>query len=366
MVDEVENNIENEEDGFPSFLRSDNQENDINHFLDNEDNSSIPTEVPIDLGAWNDGFEDEEKSANDIDLNLDNVKLDLSSWDNIEEDSFLKNPADIDIDTEIDLDIFADTPTTEPEYNDSENLSETTSDSIIADTTELTAPAEASSDDTVLDILEPINEEDTTEVKYVDPEEYMSSNVSLEELSNEETLMEEYAEREPLAPSEGIKRSSKNLGNTFIDDLPPDESENYVSLIVPRVKHTQKMSGPDAAVVKTHKKKEQEKFMMCQKYAGKIKDIYFEFSPDCQESAFAGNAVQNSIYVNIGVSAYGWNVSFDNGINMNLADVRIFQLRNGRLPADSGTLSYGSKKLRFSKVERIVVANLPEYFTYGV
>ena len=64
MVDEVENNIENEEDGFPSFLRSDNQENDINHFLDNEDNSSIPTEVPIDLGAWNDGFEDEEKSAN--------------------------------------------------------------------------------------------------------------------------------------------------------------------------------------------------------------------------------------------------------------------------------------------------------------
>ena len=292
--------------------------------------------------------------------NLDNVKLDLSSWDDLEEDDFLKNPADIDIDTEIDLDIFADnTPQTEAdtlsELPAQETTSETNMDTILP-----------SQEDISLDWSVADSEEENKEVKYVDPEDYMSSNISLEELSTEETLMEEYAEREP-APTEGIKKSSpKSLGNTFIDDIPLGDSDNYVSLIVPRVKHTQKMSGPDAAVATTYKKKEQEKFLMCQNYAGKIKDIYFEFSADCTESAFAGNAVQNSIYVNVGTSAYGWNVSFDNGVNMNLADVRIFQLRNGRLPADSGTLSYGSKKLRFSKVERIVVANLPEYFTYGV
>ena len=59
-------------------------------------------------------------------------------------------------------------------------------------------------------------------------------------------------------------------------------------------------------------------------------------------------------------------MSFDNGVNMNLADVRTYQLRNGRLPADSGTLSYGCKKLRFSKVERIVISSRPEYFNYGI
>jgi len=40
MVDETKNNIENEEDSLPSFLRSDNQENDIDHFLDGETNVS--------------------------------------------------------------------------------------------------------------------------------------------------------------------------------------------------------------------------------------------------------------------------------------------------------------------------------------
>ena len=194
----------------------------------------------------------------------------------------------------------------------------------------------------------------------------MSSNISLEELSSDETLMEEYAERDLSIPADSIRNaSSKNLGNTFIDDLPTEDYSNTVSLLVPKIKHNKEMSGPEAAAIASYKKKEQEKFLMCQQYSGSIKDIYFEFSIECKEVAFAGNAVQNSIYVNIGISPYGWNIAFDNGINMNLADVRIYQLRNGRLPADSGTLSYGNKKLRFSKVERIVYSNIPEYFHYG-
>lgn len=63
-----------------------------------------------------------------------------------------------------------------------------------------------------------------------------------------------------------------------------------------------------------------------------MSDNYFKFSAEEASAEFNGNADQNSIYVNVGTSAYGWNVAFDNGINMNLADVREFQLRNGRLP----------------------------------
>ena len=51
---------------------------------------------------------------------------------------------------------------------------------------------------------------------------------------------------------------------------------------------------------------------------------------------------------------------------MNLADVREFQLRNGRLPAGGGTIMYGENTLRFSNVERIVVGSTPEYFHYGI
>ena len=105
MVDETENNI-GEEEVFPSFLRSDKPENDINHFLDGEGNSVSSPDNSL-LGAWNDGFEDEEKNNSDLDLNFENVKLDLSSWDDIEEDNFLNNMEDINLDTGVNLDIFS-------------------------------------------------------------------------------------------------------------------------------------------------------------------------------------------------------------------------------------------------------------------
>jgi len=352
MVDETENNID-EEEVFPSFLRSDKPENDINHFLDGEGNSVSSPDNSLNLGAWNDGFEDEEKNNSDLDLNFENVKLDLSSWDDIEEDNFLNNMEDINLDTGVNLDIFS--------KNSDEISTDVSTSSIIEHTDSVIEQVSDTSEDISLNIVA-----ETKEVKYIDPEDYMSSNISLEELSSDETLMEEYAERDLSIPADSIRNaSSKNLGNTFIDDLPTEDYSNTVSLLVPKIKHNKEMSGPEAAVIASNKKKEQEKFLMCQQYSGSIKDIYFEFSIECKEVAFAGNAVQNSIYVNIGISPYGWNIAFDNGINMNLSDVRIYQLRNGRLPADSGTLSYGNKKLRFSKVERIVYSNIPEYFHYG-
>ena len=355
MVDETENNIKDTEDSFPSFLRSDNPENDIDHFLDGEGATASDSDT-IDLGSWNAGFENEENAGSDLELNLDNVELDLSGWDDMPEDDFLQNAEDINLDAEIDLDIFSDKKT---EDTVSEQVADLETSEVVDD---IIADAEnpISENEIATDIPDDINIEDTKEAKYVDPEEYMSSDVSLEELSAEEV------QKDKQEDSADKKKQKKLRESTFIDDVPLAEINAPRSLIIPQVKHTKNKNSNENEVEKTYKKKEQEKFFMCQKYSGKINDIYFEFSIESSETAFAGNAVQNSIYVNVGTSSYGWNVAFDNGINMNLADVRVYQLRNGKLPADSGTLSYGNKKLRFSKVERIVCAIRPQYFHYGI
>lgn len=355
MVNETKNNIENEEDTFPSFLRSDNQENDIDHFLD-EEGDTPSDNGPMDLGSWDAGFEDEENLNSDLDLNLDNVELDLSGWDDVPEDDFLQNPEDINLDAEMDLDIFSDEKNEEtaPEIVEDTNTAlPDVADNIIAD-----AENPISEEEIAMDVSDDINPEDTKEAKYVDPEEYMSSDTSLEELSTEE------AEKDKKEDSSDNKKQKKLKESTFIDDVPLAEMYAPRSLLIPEV--NKKQNKQETEAVKAHEKKEQEKFFMCQKYSGKLDDIYFEFSTESRETAFAGNVVQNSIYVNVGSSFYGWNVAFDNGIHMNLADLRIYQLRNGKLPADSGTLSYGNKQLRFSKVERIVCAIHPQYFHYGI
>ena len=198
MVNETENNIENEEDGFPSFLRSDNQENDIDHFLDGENNNSSSASDTIDFGAWSNGFEDEENTNSDLDFNLDNVELDLSSWDDIKEDDFLNSSDDSNVDTEIGIDIFSDEPQEETvaEQIEEITLSDVEGD-IIADTSSSILDEGISLDDS-----SDITIDDFKEVKYVDPEEYMSSDISLEELSTEETLIDETPKSENKTSSE--------------------------------------------------------------------------------------------------------------------------------------------------------------------
>lgn len=111
---------------------------------------------------------------------------------------------------------------------------------------------------------------------------------------------------------------------------------------------------------------EKQRMSMFKKYSGSRSDKYFEFSASDGSADFTGNNEIDSIHINIGKSAYGWNVSFDNGINMNLADLKEYQIRNGKLPYPDGTIVHGMSKLRFSRIERIVVYQAPEYYHYGV
>ncbi len=100
-------------------------------------------------------------------------------------------------------------------------------------------------------------------------------------------------------------------------------------------------------------------------YSGTLRDKYFEFDAHSQSGEFEGNDDMNAIHVNVNTSSYGWNVAFDNGITMNLRDLREYQTRFGKMPSRNGVLSYGQRTLTFKNVERIVVYEEAQYYFYS-
>ena len=100
-------------------------------------------------------------------------------------------------------------------------------------------------------------------------------------------------------------------------------------------------------------------------YSGTLNDKYFEFSAQSESSEFVGNEDMKAIHVNISNSSYGWNVTFDNGLSMNLRDLREYQTRFGKIPSANGIISYGQKTLKFQNVEKIVVYEAVQYFFYS-
>ena len=100
-------------------------------------------------------------------------------------------------------------------------------------------------------------------------------------------------------------------------------------------------------------------------YSGTHNDKYFEFNARSESSEFVGNDEIKAIHVNMNNSSYGWNVAFDNGVSMNLRDLREFQTRFGKMPFPDGVISYGEKTLKFRNVERIVIYEAVQYFFYS-
>lgn len=100
-------------------------------------------------------------------------------------------------------------------------------------------------------------------------------------------------------------------------------------------------------------------------YSGSLNDKYFEFNAQSPSGSFEGNDEIKAIHVNVNNSSYGWNVTFDNGLSMNLRDLREYQTRFGKMPSPNGVISYGQTKLTFSNVERIVVYESAQYYFYS-
>lgn len=103
---------------------------------------------------------------------------------------------------------------------------------------------------------------------------------------------------------------------------------------------------------------------IAKRYTGHLSDHYANYSAANLEGTFTASEDCKAIHLNLGKSSYGWSVHFDNGLVLGLADVREYQLRNGKLPMNEGTIVYGNKKLKFSGCERIVIYKEAEYFSY--
>lgn len=100
-------------------------------------------------------------------------------------------------------------------------------------------------------------------------------------------------------------------------------------------------------------------------YSGSLRDKYFEYGANMDSAEFAGTQELKSIHVNVGTSSYGWNVAFDNGLFMSFRDLQEYQTKYGQLPSPNGVITHGTQSLKFSNVEKIVVYEVAQYFSYG-
>ena len=86
-----------------------------------------------------------------------------------------------------------------------------------------------------------------------------------------------------------------------------------------------------------------------------------------QAAAAEQSETQNEIIViKTGYNLYGWNVTFENGTTMSLADVRSYQSKHHSLPDKNGVISYGKSTLRFTGADRIIAYEKPSYCAYGL
>ena len=71
------------------------------------------------------------------------------------------------------------------------------------------------------------------------------------------------------------------------------------------------------------------------------------------------------ILVKTGYSLYGWNVVFNSGLTMSLADVRTYQTKHDALPESDGQITYKAAQLTFTGATKIKVFEKPSYCGYG-
>ena len=110
---------------------------------------------------------------------------------------------------------------------------------------------------------------------------------------------------------------------------------------------------------------EREQARAARWYSGSSADDCFEFDAKMPSTEFSGTPECKIIHVNVGISSYGWNITFDNGLFMSFRDLQEYQTRYGQLPSDNGVITHGQQTLKFANVEKIVVYEAAQYFTYG-
>lgn len=100
-------------------------------------------------------------------------------------------------------------------------------------------------------------------------------------------------------------------------------------------------------------------------YDGESTEPQYEIDKNSESKTLIGSDDCKNIHINIGFDAYGWLVSFANGVVMSVDDVREYQLRNGALPDSAGVITYATMQIEFQNIEKIKVYESVRYFTYA-
>ena len=207
------------------------------------------------------------------------------------------------------------------------------------------------------------DDEEIAETKETEVEGTVASGDGIEEVQAEEVPAAESGAGEVLAEPLTTDEVEEPLGASLNEgEINESLSEEALSSAVVEKEEPQMSVHP--VELREEEYAEERQNSPAQFYSGQIDDGYLVVSAENMPEEFQADALVKAIMVNTGDSDYGWSAAFDNGVIMGIADVRRFQLRNGRLPAADGILSYGSKRMRFSGVERIVVYEVPHYFGY--
>lgn len=356
MIDDILDNDQtksaDQEDDFPSFLRSsdpENQDHDFDHFLDDDlvDPLSISVETLHNTQRADDPAEIDFTTLPDV------GGIDDEAWFN----------DDLGVNNANDGDIIAISEANIPELSEAK----------VEEGTDINLPQSS---------LKPAPED-------LNPDDYLSFDVPEPTQRQFGSFEQASASEDPIInegeavewSEENIVDSSPRLSENEITDWSDTAFQNTdatetVAFAEPEAAFAEVADFEDEATIDvddditepkidSRELHEKEQINMLKWYSGRRDDKYFEFSATDSSGEFIANQEINSIHINIGKSAYGWNVTFENGLNMNLADVREYQIRNGRLPSSSGSISYGSVLLQFYNVERIVIYRAPEYFHYG-
>ncbi len=98
-------------------------------------------------------------------------------------------------------------------------------------------------------------------------------------------------------------------------------------------------------------------------YSGELKDKSYKISPENTPEFLDTDKTIRVIHIET-ESCYGWNVFFDNGVFMNLHDLKEYQERHGEMPYQDGKIIYGNKTINFERILKIVVYEKPRYFSY--
>lgn len=224
-------------------------------------------------------------------------------------------------------------------------------------------PIEMSVDEYVPQPLDVIVEEPEVEVKKELEESFEEEEVVSEYQPEPiEMSVEDYA---PQSLDVSVEEPEIEVSEEIIEEMPKEEKID-ISSAVPDIAAMQpEIPEEETTELKISANLEDKLRKNISWYSGELRDKTYEISNESMPEFLDADNKIKVLHITVD-SGYGWNVFFDNGVFMNIRDLKEYQERNGKLPFVSGKIIYGNRTSSFEKIERIVVYEKPKYYSYEV